>query len=133
MMTPSTPDPIPASVTEVVRSLAAATTNLTSADLRRLRAKSVALTGFLQDSIDALPAGLIEVITPAPAAERGCQLSLRLLRPAHAAKRCHEVLTAAGVIGDWREPDILRLAPTPLYNSFGDVAKAVSVLADALA
>ena len=103
------------------------------ADLRRLRAKSVALTGFLQDSIDALPAGLIEVITPAPAAERGCQLSLRLLRPAHAAKRCHEVLTAAGVIGDWREPDILRLAPTPLYNSFGDVAKAVSVLADALA
>ena len=48
------------------------------------------------------------------------------------AKRCQERLTAAGLIADWREPDIMRVAPTPLYNSYGDVAAAVDLLAQAL-
>jgi kynureninase len=47
-------------------------------------------------------------------------------------RRCRERLTAAGVIGDWREPDILRLAPTPLYNSYTDVFTAVDALTRAL-
>jgi kynureninase len=57
---------------------------------------------------------------------------LRIARPAAAAKRCQEQLAAAGVIGDWREPDVLRLAPIPLYNSFADVFAAVDILARAL-
>jgi kynureninase len=59
-------------------------------------------------------------------------LSLRIARPAAAAKLCQEQLTAAGLIGDWREPDVLRLAPIPLYNSFADVFSAVDIMAAAL-
>jgi kynureninase len=98
------------------------------ADLRRLRAKSVALTGFLERLIEAQLPGRVEIITPASAEERGCQLSLRIAKPADEARGCHERLTAAGVIGDWREPDILRLAPTPLYTSYGDVFAAADAL-----
>jgi kynureninase len=102
------------------------------ADIRRLRAKSILLTGFLQRLIEGLLPGLVDIITPGAADERGCQLSLRIARPAHEAKRCHERLAAAGVIGDWREPDILRLAPTPLYNSYSDVFAAVDALSRAI-
>jgi kynureninase len=103
------------------------------ADLERLRVKSVALTGFLQRLIEGLLPESVEIITPSAPEDRGCQLSLRLARPAHEARRCHQRLTAAGIIGDWREPDILRLAPTPLYNSFSDVFAAVDGLTRALA
>ena len=98
------------------------------ADIRRLREKSILLTGFLQRLVEGLLPGLVEIITPDSAADRGCQLSLRIAKPAREAKRCHERMTAAGVIGDWREPDIIRLAPAPLYNSFSDVFNAVDML-----
>lgn len=100
--------------------------------LERLREKSVALTGFLQRLIEGLLQGSVEVITPGAPQDRGCQLSLRLARPAHAARRCHQRLTAAGIIGDWREPDIVRFAPTPLYNSYSDVFAAVDGLSRAM-
>ena len=103
------------------------------ADLERLRQKSVALTGFLQRLIEGLLPESVEIITPSTPEDRGCQLSLRLARSAHEARRCHQRLTTAGIIGDWREPDILRLAPTPLYNSFSDVFAAVDGLTRALA
>ena len=103
------------------------------ADLEHLREKSVALTGFLQRLIEGLLPESVEIITPGAPDDRGCQLSLRLARSAHEARRCHQRLTAAGIIGDWREPDILRLAPTPLYNSFSDVFAAVDGLTRALA
>jgi kynureninase len=102
------------------------------AGMRALRAKSIALTGFMQRLIEERLPKLIEIITPTPAEQRGCQLSVRLARPAVEARRCQEELTAAGVIGDWREPDVLRLAPIPLYNSFADVFAAVDILARAL-
>jgi kynureninase len=102
------------------------------AGMRALRAKSIALTGFMQRLIEEHLPELVEIITPSAPERRGCQLSLRLARPASEAKRCHEALTAAGVIGDWREPDILRLAPIPLYNSFADVLAAVDILARTL-
>ena len=102
------------------------------AGMARLRAKSMALTGFLQQLIETRLAGLVDIITPGAATERGCQLSLRIVRPAAAARRCHDLLTAAGVIGDWREPDVLRLAPIPLYNSFSDVLAAVEALSQAV-
>jgi kynureninase len=102
------------------------------AGMRALRAKSIALTAFMQKLLEERLPKLVEIITPGSPDERGCQLSLRLARPAAQAKRCHEELAAAGVIGDWREPDVLRLAPVPLYNSFTDVFTAVDILARTL-
>jgi kynureninase len=102
------------------------------ADIRRLREKSIFLTGFLQRLVEGLLPGQVEIITPSASEERGCQLSLRIARPAHEAKRCHDRLTAAGVIGDWREPDILRLALVPLYNSYSDAFAAVDMLTRAI-
>ena len=102
------------------------------AGMRALRAKSIALTGYMQKLIEEHLHEQVEIITPSAPEQRGCQLSLRLARPAAEARRCHEALTAAGVIGDWREPDVLRLAPIPLYNSFADVLAAVDILAQAL-
>ena len=99
------------------------------AGLGRLREKSLALTGFLRRSLEeALPRGRLEILTPREPAAHGCQLSLRL-RPG--GRRVFERLAAAGVVADWREPDVLRLAPTPAYNSFGDVRRAAIALADA--
>jgi kynureninase len=98
------------------------------AGMHRIREKSIALTAFLERLVQSRLSGLVDIITPAAAAQRGCQLSLRIARPAAAAKRCHERLEAAGVVGDWREPDVLRLAPIPLYNSFGDVLKGVEAM-----
>ena len=102
------------------------------AGLPRLRHKSVALTGFMQLLIETLLPEAIDIITPAASEERGCQLSLRILRSPHEARRCHDRLESFGVIGDWREPDVLRLAPAPLYNSFSDVFSAVDMLSRAL-
>ncbi len=102
------------------------------ADLSRLRTKSSALTGYLRRLIEERLPRMAEVITPAAPSEHGCQLSMRLNLPAGQARRLHERLGAAGVIGDWREPDILRLAPAPLYNSYADVLHAVTVMAGIL-
>jgi kynureninase len=102
------------------------------AGIERLRHKSLALTRFLQNLIETLLPGQVDIITPNSAEARGCQLSLRIARPPAAAKRCHDLLTAAGVVADWREPDVLRLAPIPLYNSFSDVFAAVDALSQAL-
>ncbi len=101
------------------------------AGLDRLRSKSIALTGFLQSEIESGLGDLVELVTPRAAEARGCQLSIRLRRSPEAARRCFERLTAAGVVGDWREPDVLRLAPAPLYNSFRDVANAAAALTQA--
>ncbi|HLN50405.1 MAG TPA: kynureninase [Steroidobacteraceae bacterium] len=102
------------------------------AGMARLREKSIALAGFLQSLIEDLLPRAVQIITPGEPSERGCQLSLRLILPGPEARRCHERLIAAGVIGDWREPDILRLAPAPLYNSYHDVFLAVEALARAV-
>jgi kynureninase len=101
------------------------------AGLDRLRSKSIALTGFLERAIEAGLGDLAEVITPRDPEARGCQLSIRLRRPAAEARRCFDRLTAAGVVGDWREPDILRLAPSPLYNTFRDAEFAAAALIQA--
>jgi kynureninase len=86
------------------------------ARLARLRAKSIALTGFCEFLLERL-APAVRIITPREPGERGCQLSLRVA----GGRRVLERLGAAGVICDWREPDTLRVAPVPLYNRFEDV------------
>jgi kynureninase len=102
------------------------------AGMARVREKSIALTAFLQQLVEIRLPGLVDIITPSAASERGCQLSLRIARPPAAARRCHDYLSEAGVVSDWREPDVVRLAPIPLYNSFGDVFAAVDALSQAV-
>ena len=87
-----------------------------------LRKKSVKLTGFLEFLIDDLNDDRINIITPRNSEERGCQLSIQVRS---ANKKLHTLLTEAGVISDWREPDVIRVAPAPLYNSFEDVYEFV--------
>ena len=98
----------------------------------RLRAKSLSLTGFALGLLDARLGAAVECITPRADARRGCQLSLRIRGGAARARRAFAALTARGVIGDWREPDVIRIAPHPLYNSHSDVATCVSELAQVL-
>jgi kynureninase len=102
------------------------------AGMPALREKSMALTGFLQRLIEELMPEAVQIITPSAPEQRGCQLSLRIARTEAEAKRCQERLQLEGVIGDWRQPDVLRLAPAPLYNSFSDVCAAAGALAHAL-
>jgi kynureninase len=102
------------------------------AGMDALREKSLNLAGFLRRLIEELMPDSVEIITPGAPEERGCQLSLRVARSAAEAKRCQERLEREGVIGDWRETDVLRLAPVPLYNSFGDVFAAAGALSLAL-
>ena len=100
------------------------------AGFQRLREKSLALTAFLRRSLDdTLPPERFEILTPREPAAHGCQISLRLRS---GGRRAFERLLTAGVVADWREPDVLRLAPTPAYNSFRDVRQAVIALADAV-
>jgi kynureninase len=93
-----------------------------------LRAKSRALTGFLHVCLqDALPDDA-EIVTPSNAEERGCQLSVRLAGDARAR---FERLAPRGVIADFRPPDLVRLAPVPLYSTFADCLRAAHALRDA--
>ena len=61
---------------------------------------------------------VLEIITPANVVERGCQVSIMMLKD---GKRVFDELTKQGVIADWREPNVIRIAPVPLYNSFEDI------------
>ncbi len=91
----------------------------------KLRKKSVKLTGYLEFLLQELGEDVIKIITPKNPQERGCQLSIQVK---NADKELHQKLTEKHVITDWREPDVIRVAPTPLYNSFEDVYKFVVVL-----
>lgn len=92
-----------------------------AAGLQRLREKSIALTNYLEALLQAKAAHQLTILTPPSPAERGCQLSLRLHRDPNAARAIHEQLTERGFVCDWREPDVIRVAPVPLYNTFADV------------
>ncbi|NQY05233.1 MAG: kynureninase [Flavobacteriaceae bacterium] len=90
-----------------------------------LREKSEKLTGYFEYLINAMGSDRIKIITPSNPKERGCQLSVQVL---NADKSLHNKLTEAHVITDWREPDVIRCAPVPLYNSFEDVFKMTEIL-----
>jgi kynureninase len=91
-----------------------------------LRAKSECLTGYLLYLLDCLPAGRFEVITPRDPARRGCQVSVLVRdRP----RELLRALEAAGVVCDFREPDVIRVAPVPLYNGFHEVWRFARILA----
>jgi kynureninase len=87
------------------------------AGMERLRAKSERLTAYLQFLLNHNASDKFQIITPSDPAQRGAQLSLRIGKNGRAV--CDR-LAKSGIICDWREPDILRVAPAPLYNSFLD-------------
>lgn len=91
----------------------------------RMREKSIRLTCFLETCLDRLK-DVVEVISPSQVDRRGCQLSLRVI--GKRIKEVNEGLGKLGVVCDVREPDVLRVAPVPLYNSFMDVWKFVEAL-----
>src|SRR5262249_40418414 len=96
------------------------------AGMPALRAKSERLTGYLQELLDQLPGGRFELITPRDPAQRGCQLSLvSHERPRHSLPSLEE----AGVVCDFREPNVIRVAPVPLYNTFEEVWTFADILA----
>jgi len=94
-----------------------------------LRAKSEKLTGYLEFLIDQIGDERISIVTPRDSAQRGCQLSIRVK---NAGRSLHEQIVARGVYADWREPDVIRVAPAPLYNSFTDVYKFAEILRECL-
>ena len=91
-----------------------------------LRNKSLALTGFLERLLQQVVPDVIEIITPVDPARRGCQLSLAVREGAGAGRELFGHLVREGIVGDWREPDIIRVAPVPLYNRYLDCWKLVS-------
>jgi len=90
------------------------------AGVARLREKSVALTGYLARLIEARLSHIVEIVTPGEPERRGCQLSLRVKAGRDAGRALFEHLSSNGIVGDWREPDTIRVAPTPLYNRHMD-------------
>jgi kynureninase len=90
-----------------------------------LRTKSLKLTGFLEALIRARVADTLQVVTPSDPAQRGCQLSLRVVGGRERGRELFEYLAAVGTLGDWREPDVIRISPAPLYNKFMDAYRFV--------
>lgn len=99
------------------------------AGMEALRHKSLQLTGYLEALLNARVRDDVTILTPADPAARGCQLSIRLRRTPSAARAVHANLNEHGYVCDWREPDVIRVAPVPLYNSFLDAWEFVEQLA----
>lgn len=99
------------------------------AGMSKLCNKSRQLTDYLLFIIDGINANnkekMIEVITPRNEKERGCQVSMLMLKK---GKEIFNELTKQGVICDWREPNVIRIAPVPLYNTFEDVYRFGSIV-----
>jgi kynureninase len=102
------------------------------ARIDRLRAKSVELTGFLEFLIERLGPDA-RFITPREVNARGCQISIRITGGAPTrGRKVFERLGERGVVCDWRDPNVIRVAPVPLYNTFEEVFRFSEQLAEVL-
>lgn len=99
------------------------------AGIANLRRKSMELTGYLEYLLSEIEDERISIITPTDPEQRGCQLSIRV---ENADRSLFESISEKGVVSDWREPDVIRVAPVPLYNSFQDVFRFSRVLKECL-
>lgn len=93
-----------------------------------LREKAIRLTGYLQYLLDERLGERVQVVTPRAPAARGCQLSILV----EGGKDFQQKLQTHGVVGDFRPPNVLRVAPTPLYNTFEEVRRFVEILGELL-
>ncbi|KAA3638723.1 MAG: kynureninase [Proteobacteria bacterium] len=94
--------------------------------MQPLATKSLQLTSFLRQMLEQFCADKVRILTPKEA--QGCQLSLVIQGHHRPGKEIYQALSAAGIVVDWREPDVIRVAPTPLYNSFQDAHRFVETL-----
>ena len=99
------------------------------AGMKALREKSIKLTSYMEQLVHGINDERIRIITPSTIEDRGCQLSIQVR---NSDRTLFESLSYQGVISDWREPDVIRVAPVPLYNSFRDVWKFGESLKSAL-
>ncbi|HMH32849.1 MAG TPA: hypothetical protein VK543_07455, partial [Puia sp.] len=90
-----------------------------------LRKKSMALTGYLEFLLSQVPGIRLQVISPVDPMQRGAQLSLYFEEK---GKEIHQKIIEAGIVVDYREPGVIRVAPAPLYNSFEDVYNFYEIL-----
>ena len=88
-----------------------------------LREKSLSLTGYLEALIRGQLSDVLQIVTPREPERRGCQLSLRVVGGRERGRSLFDHLAANGVLGDWREPDVIRISPAPLYNTHADVLR----------
>lgn len=93
------------------------------ATMPALRAKSERLTGYLETLIRENFFDALQIVTPSEPSRRGCQLSIRVVGGREHGRSLFEYLARKGVLGDWREPDVIRISPTPLYNTHADVLR----------
>ncbi len=112
--------------------LAASLEHFSAVGLPALRRKSVALTGYLESLLRARLPDRVTILTPSDPASRGAALSLRLECDRAVARAAFDGLVARGVLPDWREPGVIRVAPVPFYNSFDDAWRFVDALATEL-
>lgn len=97
------------------------------AGMLRLREKSVQLTAYLAWLVESQLGDVLQIRTPPERERRGAQLSIRVRAGRDAGKSLFDYMTAHGVLGDWREPDVMRVAPAPLYNTYADCLRCVGV------
>ena len=90
------------------------------AGMAALREKSLQLTGYLEWLVQTRLPDVLEVVTPVDPAQRGAQLSIRVRAGREQGRALFAHLMDRGIIGDWREPDVIRISPAPLYNRFAD-------------
>ena len=95
-----------------------------------LREKSLKLTGYFESLLNEQLGDRVNVITPRTSGQRGCQLSIEIVtgEAGTSGKQVHRALEDSGIETDWREPNVIRAAPVPLYNSFSDVFRFVERL-----
>ncbi|MBB5208614.1 kynureninase [Chiayiivirga flava] len=98
------------------------------AGMAALRERSERLTAHFDALIRARLADTLDILTPREPQRRGCQLSLRVIAGRERGRDLFAWLEARGIIGDWREPDVIRVSPTPLYNRFADAERLVSAI-----
>ena len=98
------------------------------AGLPALRAKSEKLTAYLEAQVQARLPNVLEIVTPAQPERRGCQLSLRVRGGRDQGRALFGFLVAQGIVGDWREPDVIRISPVPLYNRFSDISRFIAAV-----
>ena len=92
------------------------------AGIKNLRKKSLLLTGYLEFLLNEIQSDSFQIITTNKKEERGCQLSIYMNKN---GKKVFDKITKAGIFADWREPNVIRVAPVPLYNTFEEVFRFV--------